>query len=512
MKKTIITLSSFFTIVASGFIFFNFTEIGSVNNVNNTDIVEKVNDDLGVTSSLYEYSVSEKGFSDINKVVLITIDILRADHLGFMGYPRETSPFLDKLASKSILFKNAHTVSSTTGPVDASIFTSLYPIQHKMSNNNQKLDESFITMAELLKDNGYKTAAFVGVKHLLWNNLDQGFDIFDSPTNKDKLARSSKKTIDLAINWINENKDEDKIFLWIHLYDAHYPNKLNVGIKEILKLDDENKKELIKLLTEKQGINMGTYYDDENNMLEIINRYDNEVAFMDRQIEKLYSWLQKNNLNNNTMWIMASEHGEGLGSHNYYEHTSELYEEQLHTPILFHFPFLEYSKVVDNQVEVIDILPTIADVINFSLKSQILKIQGVSLFPLILGEYDYYKDNNVFSWTGDIQRRAGANNDRYKNQSKIDFSNSNYSGEKFALQNEDFKYIYNTISEDEFYNLKDDPMEKNNLILDSIKEKDIMRKELMDRINGFLNEGDNVKSNYIDSNLSKELESLGYFR
>ena len=96
-----------------------------------------------------------------DRIFLITIDTLRADHLGCYGYPRQTSPFLDSMASRGVLFEHSFAPTSMTAPSHASIFTALYPIQHRVLRNGDRLDDSFYTMAEFLKGKGYLTGAVV---------------------------------------------------------------------------------------------------------------------------------------------------------------------------------------------------------------------------------------------------------------------------------------------------------------------------------------------------------------
>jgi arylsulfatase A-like enzyme len=449
-------------------------------------------------------------FDQINKVILVTIDTLRADHLGYMGYPYNTSPFLDKLAEKSIVFKKAYTVIPTTASAEASIFTSLYPINHRSTNNYEILDDSFLTMAEIFKENGYKTAAFVSVKHILWNNLDQGFDIFNIP-QKEKIYRNADETIGLAVNWLDEQLMDDKFFLWIHLYDPHFPYNIPDKDLSILTEDSSSREGFFVFLTENQNISTNIFKDNKkDNLIDAISEYDKEILFLDYQLKNFYNYVEERNFNKNTFWTITSEHGEGLGGHDFYEHVGRLYEEQLLTPIIFHFPssiFIEPSTI-DRMVENIDILPTFNDILGFSMEKQKGTIQGISLLPLILNKASYENDGRVFSWTGKIRggQREGSPAVKYTDQ-------ASWTGEKFAIQNNEFKYIYNLKNDikDEFYNIKKDPLEKNNLIDFNAKEKDQLREILFQKINQLI-EDSSTKNQYVDEKFYNDLESLGYFK
>ena len=157
----------------------------------------------------------------VDRIVFITIDTLRADHLPSFGYPLETAPFLTSLAQRATSFKKAFAHSATTGPSHASMFTGLYPIQHRVQNNGQKLDSSFVTLAETLTPLGFQTAAFVsGNAHFGSSNIAQGFHTYDQPPDlarknkgKPRLYRPAKETSEQAIRWLDTVGAADKFLL-----------------------------------------------------------------------------------------------------------------------------------------------------------------------------------------------------------------------------------------------------------------------------------------------------------
>ena len=165
----------------------------------------------------------------INRIVLITLDTLRADHLSGFGYPLATSPFIDALAEQSISFTRAYAQSSATGPSHASMFTSLYPIQHGVHRNGLVLDSSFLTLAEMLAAEGFRTGAFVSTGAPLGGDLGQGFEVFDEdkPAVGEKgwrkLYRPADETADAALAWLESIGTDEKVFLWVHFYDPHRP-------------------------------------------------------------------------------------------------------------------------------------------------------------------------------------------------------------------------------------------------------------------------------------------------
>jgi arylsulfatase A-like enzyme len=141
------------------------------------------------------YFVFSRSDKRIDRIVFVTIDTLRADHLGCFGYLLETSPFLDNLSGKGILFKNAFSATSTTTPSHASLFTSLHPLQHGVLNNGHRLAHEFLTLSEILQKRGFKTAGIVSTdRHFMAANINQGFEYFSEPSNL-TVYKISQRTI-----------------------------------------------------------------------------------------------------------------------------------------------------------------------------------------------------------------------------------------------------------------------------------------------------------------------------
>ena len=188
---------------------------------------------------LLSLSISVAGCQDspaappaFDRIVFITIDTLRADHLAEFGYPIDTAPFLTSLSTRGVTFRYAFAHSATTGPSHASLFTSLYPFQHGVQNNGQKLDESFVTLAELLSDRGFSTAAFVSGNALFGSSqIAQGFTHYDQPPLKEMrdgqgrptVYRPADRTTGTVLDWLEKQPVDEPFFLWVHYYDPHMP-------------------------------------------------------------------------------------------------------------------------------------------------------------------------------------------------------------------------------------------------------------------------------------------------
>ena len=274
--------------------------------------------------------------SPIDQVVFITIDTLRADHLPSFGYPVNTAPFLDSLARKGVSFKKAFAHSATTGPSHASMFTSLYPIQHRVQDNSQKLDERFVTLAEILAARGYATAAFVSVNAIFGRSqIAQGFQDYDQPGNtpNDKgTYRQATQTTDAVIRWIESRRRDERRFLWVHYYDPHNP--LRPPKRYLDEVDPNDRRELRRLadfLRREHQSNL------RKTLLRRIIKYDAEIRFVDAQIERLFHAVQAQDPGSNTLWVVTSDHGQGLANHDWFGHHLHIYNEQVHVPLILHF-------------------------------------------------------------------------------------------------------------------------------------------------------------------------------
>ena len=234
----------------------------------------------------------------LDQIVLITIDTLRADHVGSYGYPRPTTPFLDRLAAEGVLFKRAFTSMSITVPAHASIFTSLYPIQTQLLKNGHVLRDEFNTMAELMRQRGYKTAAFVSQGNFGPANMDQGFDHYDEPEHPGSRFRPAEETVGQALDWLQRRSQTEPLFLWVHLFDPHLPLRPTQELlREFPSKSGNELKEFIRLLIDERGLDpdylkrrrkwavkqLGT-----QDLLEAIDRYDAEIRRADDQLERLH--------------------------------------------------------------------------------------------------------------------------------------------------------------------------------------------------------------------------------
>lgn len=397
----------------------------------------------------------------VDRVILVTIDTLRADHLSSFGYPIETSPWLDGLIERGVVFRRAYAQSATTKPAHASLFTSLYPIEHGVLKNGQVMAEDLLTMAEMMRAEGYLTAGFVSADVPLGSHVGQGFEHWDWPKWKDsssgrKLYRPAGETIDRAIAWLdNEALEDERMFLWIHLYDPHPPlqppaEALALVSQAANEIQDQHK----RLLAQRDiPARAASRYDK-------ILKYDAEILYADRQLARLEQSLGRRGLNRDALWIVTSDHGQGLGAHGWFDHSVQIYNAQLHVPLVFWFTAgsVPPRTVADHVVEHIDVLPTLAELVGGDLSTQIVPVRGRSLTPLLRGESGARSRSYAF-----------AQRSEYATPSRSRLGRGNYEpGSRFSLQSLDFKYLLFTEGEDEFYDLAADPYELINLVEDPL--------------------------------------------
>ena len=265
-------------------------------------------------------------------IILITIDTLRADSLGFAGNTRVKTPFLDRIASEGIVFSNAHAHNVVTLPSHTNILTGLYPYQHGVRDNaGFKLDRKHETVATMLRRNGYTTGAFIGAFPLDSRyGLNQGFDVYDDNYGKGAATldfliqeRPAPAVLDAATRWWKSNEGK-KRFLCVHVYDPHAPYRPPEPF--------------------------ATQYASDP--------YLGEIAAVDDALGKAIPPL----LSRNPLLIITADHGEARGDHGERTHGLFAYEPTLKVPLVVWQQGLKH-RVVNEYVRHIDIVPTILDAV-----------------------------------------------------------------------------------------------------------------------------------------------------
>ncbi len=334
-------------------------------------------------------SPAAAGLHPPRRVFLITVDTLRADHMSLYGYPRATTPNVERLAAGGVTFDQAVCQWPKTGSSFASMFTGLYPhttgLTHKAA---LRIPEPYLTLPELFQESGYTTFGVVSNAVLAaefdWNT---GFDDFaqtwgggeypDQPKLFRRLA-SAPLVNGLAVPLLRKHAKADRLFAWIHYSDPHAPYILppdasNPFVGDAL-FEGERK---VPLRATK-----GYVLDGRMDLKYYVSQYDANVLVADAYIQKLLDEMRSLGLLEDSLVIFTADHGESLGEHNsWFEHGPLPYNTTAHVPLVFVMSGLPAGRRVDRPVELVDLYPTLRDLI--APDRQVPGLEGQSLWPLL---------------------------------------------------------------------------------------------------------------------------------
>ncbi len=418
-------------------------------------------------------------------IILITLDTTRADRLGCYGYERNTSPNIDKIAAESVLYKKAIATSSWTLPSHASLFTGKFSSSHGATYDPngplrlldaiegpkewnvfraRGLSQNELTLAQILKNAGYKTGAVAGgpwLKRVF--GLDKGFDFYDDTEIGTLNGRLARQVTASAINFLEKVKG-DNFFLFLNYFDAHSPYNPPEGFaKAFLPKGTE-------LPIQYPSIN-------QSNCL-----YDAEILYMDHYIGQLFEQLKKDKLYENTFIIITSDHGELLGEHGKFGHGLYLYQQELHIPLLLKYPGSEVSPVEKNDiVQLIDVFALILERIDIKVPAGTQAGLPPDIGHPVLAE----------TYPLPIITKAG---------------------QWRAMFEKDYKFIWNSKNNHLLFNLKNNPEENKNLFRRNKYKVNIMLARLDKYISALPKPGPADPAKEIDQETMKALKSLGYVR
>ena len=395
-------------------------------------------------------------------IVVITIDTLRADHVACYGYKQVRTPNIDALASDGVKFNRAFTPVPITLPSHTVIFTGTYPTLNGMHDfSGNRLGANPPTLASTLREHGYVTGAVVGSAVLDSRfGLNRGFDFyydhFDfnrlQESNLDEMERPGNVVADQALDWLGKNYQKP-FFLWMHLYDPHYP------------------------------YNPPAPYSEEYKS----HPYDGEIAFADEQVGRLIHFLKSKNLYANTVIVLSGDHGEGLGEHGEKTHGFFIYNSTLHVPLILHLPAGPNGKQVDAPVSTADIMPTALEVLKVAVPKE---VQGTNLLPLIAGERkDKNEPRSLYSET-------------FLPRLHFDWS------ELRGLELD--KYHFIDAPRPELYDLNKDPKELDNLFAQKKAVGEELKAKLDALIRAYTPGQEMAEKTNLDPALMERLKSLGY--
>jgi arylsulfatase A-like enzyme/Tfp pilus assembly protein PilF len=294
---------------------------------------------------------------DLN-VIVITLDTTRADSLSCYGSEDVQTPTIDAFAVRGAKFTKAYAQTPLTLPSHTTLMTGTLPLFHGVRDNGAfVVPQELVTMAELFKAKGYETGAFVGawVLDSKWG-LDRGFDTyFDEfdlrkfqAVSFDTVRRPANEVIDAALPWLEARKG-GRFFAWIHLYDPHSPYVPPPP------------------------------YDTQY----AARPYLGAIAFADSELRRLRVFLEANGLLENSLVVIAGDHGESLGEHRELTHGFFIYQAAIQVPLIIVVPSPKLRGIVSAEpVGLVDILPTVCEMAGLAVPAE---VQGKSLVPLLHG-------------------------------------------------------------------------------------------------------------------------------
>ncbi len=297
--------------------------------------------------------------------LLITLDTLRADHLGCYGWGPNTSPALDRFAESSTVFLDVTCSMPTTLPSHVSIFTGLPPAVHGVTRNGMVPERDLVTVFDRFGERGVRTAAIVSAGVLQDRFLTGlGFEqlIFDR-SHPDVFQVPGDVVSDNAVRWLDRYGDQ-AFALWLHYFDPHEPYDPPGEFAEAFvgeyngPLADDLETDWLVSLNDPEVV--AALSDDDRQ--HIVNLYDAEIAFLDRQLERVFRHLEDRGLLETTMVVIVGDHGQAHGENGFWGHGERLLEPVIKVPMMMRLPGQEMGNTVATAVETLDVAPTVVEV------------------------------------------------------------------------------------------------------------------------------------------------------
>jgi len=448
--------------------------------------------------------------NDLPNIFYIVIDALRADHLSCYGYEKNTSPNIDKIAKEGVIFYNCIAQSSWTIPSTASYFTSLYPTMTGVLGSGDVLDDSFVTLPEVLQKKGWFTAAFsVNPNVSKYTNYNQGFEYFydrfvtdntlnfllrnsligkklvkygninakfsnDVSDTKKRAKHVNKKVFE----WLEKMGKKSGLFLYIHYLDPHTPYS---PPDHFISKNYSNK------------------HQDKN-----VPLYDGEIRYIDYHLALLVEKLKELNMLDNSIFLITSDHGEEFRhEHGFAGHGDGFYEATVRVPlIIMKNKYMQITKTIHTQVRLLDIYPTLLDLLGIKITH---KIEGISLRGMLSAD-NYGIGSQVAFMEKTNRDHKGVDVDG----EKVKFINGLRIGNKWKLLK--YKVINTKQIKTKLFDLEIDSKETKS-VTDKSKEVVFSLKQRLNKINNYVNSKTfKAKTKEIEPHIEKELKALGYLQ
>ena len=411
-------------------------------------------------------------------LIIISIDSLRPDHMSLYGYTKNTTPHIDSFAHNATIFTNTRTIVPMTYPSFTSLMTGKDPFVTRISRNyGDLISDNNFTIATILKQNGYNTAAFTtGGLSGPSTNLDHGFSQFsffpykyhEENNGKTLYKQTNRKEyeqfLENSINWLREN-NKQKFFFWVHLMDPHAPYAppdnykcaFNNAYCQTTLNQTEGDLELQR--SEFQSCQKNPLSKDKIELQETL--YDGGIAYTDSLVNNFIQTITEEKLDKNSIIVILSDHGEGFDHNYYFDHRAVLYESALKIPLIIKTPSQKKGAKSDQLIQNNDIFRTLLDLLNAK-----------------------YPQNMSTAVSFESALTSGFNPFAPKRQVAY-FTNHNFT--KFAVLDNEYKYIYSLNQScllngqtEELYNIQSDSQEMANLVLSDPNRAKKLKNKLLD--------------------------------
>ncbi len=457
------------------------------------------------------------GETRYDNVVLVTIDTFRADHASCYGYQRRTTPFLDSLADRGAVFERTISSLPFTAPSHTSMLTGLHPEEHGVLHNGLAMPGDAVTAASLFRQAGFETAAFLNVEFLA--DVANDFDhVSPQPGRESKVVAAVEEYI-LGI------EPGSRQFLWIHLYSPHHwmflrelePRFLD-EVRASTALSDD---ELFRYLADLHGMDLERFGDpwdpqldrtfsgnvsfkirSQADFLRYVDQYDALIRIADDALERMYRAFHADPERGSTLWLVASDHGEGVLSHMEIGHGNSVFQEQLLVPMVVHASddSIEPRRVPE-LTQLVDIFPTFAEAAGFRLEGLDPQLRGRSLWPLLEGEEVDWSERVAFAQRYPTHIRKESFDQEDVRAGTVPAKELMYS-----LQTEKLKIMRRASGEEAFVDLENDPLELELILEPKTDAMHLLSVELLRKMAQFQRQSDLI----FNEERLEELEKLGY--
>lgn len=465
----------------------------------------------GILLNHHTQTVDPPTCKDCN-VILISVDTLRPDHMGIYGYKNNTTPNIDKWAKNATVFTNMRTVVPATLPSFVALMTGKNSFETKIYNNygiifNGKLinggkpiNANTQTLSEILKKDGYTTAAFLTNSALnpKLTNIGKGFDHFEFLEEDPYAEKLDKnlyaKFIRRSIPWLEQNKNK-KFFLWIHLIGAHAPYSPLIDIT--CKFDPSSCSEISRrgmkdIEMERKSLESCQKNEIDQKKLNLFKTlYDGEIVFDDRLFGEISKKINSLDLSKNTIVIFYGDHGEGFDHNYYFIHSHAVYDSAIRIPFIINFPN-GTNRINEKLTDNTKIFPSLLEALGLNNSSA---------------------KQNIFSKKNIIDESET----KYVISTNVNLS-------KYSIQDSNYKYIYSIPGQaclssgqnEELYDLVNDPDELRNIFIEKPETIEVLKKELLSYLKGYglpkalENNQKQLPAQEDQQKIINKLRSLGY--